>query len=53
MHNVASINLFSRLGFEVIKLVEVFEEVEMRPCEGVTSSNWGKGFMVSTSITRV
>lgn len=28
--NVASIKLFGRLGFEVVKRVEVFQEVELR-----------------------
>ena len=47
MHNAASIKLFSRLGFKMTKIVEVFEEVEMRPNQGVTFSECGKRNMVS------
>ena len=40
--NTRSIALFASLGFEVVRIVSVFEEVEMRVVEGVAQS-WPAG----------
>ena len=45
--NGASINAFKKVGFEVTKVVEVFQEVEMRPKESVSLVDWTTGHIVS------
>ena len=40
--NARSIALFASLGFEVVRIVSVFEQVEMRVVEGV-AQNWPAG----------
>ena len=40
--NMRSIALFTSLGFEVVRIVSVFEQVEMRVAECVTQ-NWPAG----------
>ena len=40
--NARSIALFASLGFEVVRIVSVFEQVEMRVVEGV-AQNWPGG----------
>lgn len=38
--NLASIRLFERLGFKKTKVVEVFQEAEMRYSDGEWTAEW-------------
>lgn len=41
--NMRSIALFASLGFEVVRTVSVFEQVEMRVAECVVAQSWPAG----------
>jgi RimJ/RimL family protein N-acetyltransferase len=41
--NLRSIALFASLGFEVVRTVSVFEQVEMRVVECVVAQSWPAG----------
>jgi RimJ/RimL family protein N-acetyltransferase len=43
--NMRSIALFASLGFEVVRTVSVFEQVEMQVADCVVAQNWLAGYV--------